>query len=178
MILNPAAGLQFLVCMDGSNHSVVQTSAESRCVHISVLSKKELPEQLAIRYYCAYDFHTTLWIDGCMPRNGCDGWMLFGVAPVAMFLAIWHTILRYITSGVQLIIIYLCMHYADIDECKDLVKYPCRGECKNKEGSSDCTCPPRYRSRDPRSEQCIFDSKLATNLAIGIYYIHRFSLFY
>lgn len=81
----------------------------------------------------------------------------------------WHTILPHIANGVHLMVIYLCMHYADINECKDLQKYPCYGNCKNKEGSYDCTCRPGYHSRDPTTEECALNFSLAKQLAIGIY---------
>uniref|UniRef100_A0A8I6XU74 Protein kinase domain-containing protein n=2 Tax=Hordeum vulgare subsp. vulgare TaxID=112509 RepID=A0A8I6XU74_HORVV len=56
----------------------------------------------------------------------------------------------------------------NINECKDKTKYPCLGECEDKEGSYSCTCDPGYHSRDPITEKCTLIFSPAAQLAIGI----------
>uniref|UniRef100_A0A453M735 Protein kinase domain-containing protein n=1 Tax=Aegilops tauschii subsp. strangulata TaxID=200361 RepID=A0A453M735_AEGTS len=70
-------------------------------------------------------------------------------------------------------IIYLCMHSADINECDDQRKYPCwePGRCANNEGSYDCTCPPGSHNHDAKIEKCTLlpsNFPLAAKITIGV----------
>lgn len=50
---------------------------------------------------------------------------------------------------------------ADVDECLDQTKNPCKGNCNNTEGNFSCTCPEGTHG-DPYNKEgdgCIKDSK-------------------
>ncbi|XBI98790.1 hypothetical protein VPH35_018993 [Triticum aestivum] len=56
----------------------------------------------------------------------------------------------------------------DIDECAPQAGYPCRGTCKNTDGSYECTCRPGYQSNDPFYERCTPRFPLAAQISIGV----------
>ncbi|KAM0872124.1 hypothetical protein ACQ4PT_038939 [Festuca glaucescens] len=59
---------------------------------------------------------------------------------------------------------YIVDGCTDINECEHLDHYPCEGDCKNKQGSYECTCPKNSHSEDPLKKPCI--QKFALNAKI------------
>ena len=55
----------------------------------------------------------------------------------------------------------------DIDKCEHPIKYPCKGVCKDTQGSYQCTCDPGYRSDDPKTIQCTRKFPLVAQICIG-----------
>ncbi|CAM0912727.1 unnamed protein product [Alopecurus aequalis] len=59
----------------------------------------------------------------------------------------------------------------DINECESPNRflYPCKGNCRNTDGSYTCLCSSGFRSDDPKSIPCVrVDPNKAQNMAIGI----------
>ncbi|CAM0958681.1 unnamed protein product [Alopecurus aequalis] len=65
---------------------------------------------------------------------------------------------------------YLPHGCTNIDECsRPREEFPCKGECRDTDGSYNCICRPGYRSNgDPRENPCNPNFTLAAELAIGI----------
>lgn len=62
---------------------------------------------------------------------------------------------------------YLVNGCSNIDECADPAKYPCKGVCRDTEGSYQCTCSPGYLSDDPKTQRCTPKFPLAAQICIG-----------
>ncbi|KAM3400213.1 hypothetical protein ACQJBY_005224 [Aegilops geniculata] len=62
---------------------------------------------------------------------------------------------------------YLVNGCSNIDECADPAKYPCKGVCRDTEGSYQCTCRPGYVSEDPKTQRCTPKFPLAAQICIG-----------
>uniref|UniRef100_A0ACD5XAB8 Uncharacterized protein n=1 Tax=Avena sativa TaxID=4498 RepID=A0ACD5XAB8_AVESA len=64
---------------------------------------------------------------------------------------------------------YMIDGCTDINECERLGHhYYCKGECKNKQGSYECTCPKQTRSDDPYKEDCTPDIPPIAKIIIGV----------
>ncbi|KAF7056893.1 hypothetical protein CFC21_064263 [Triticum aestivum] len=55
----------------------------------------------------------------------------------------------------------------DINECEHLDHYPCKGDCENKEGSYECTCPKHTNSANPFKERCSQNLPLGAKIIVG-----------
>jgi hypothetical protein len=65
---------------------------------------------------------------------------------------------------------------ADINECERIgPHYHCKGDCKNKQGYYECTCPKHTRSADPYREDCRPDFPRHAKIIIGMYTCDRFT---
>uniref|UniRef100_A0ACD5ZPP1 Uncharacterized protein n=1 Tax=Avena sativa TaxID=4498 RepID=A0ACD5ZPP1_AVESA len=59
----------------------------------------------------------------------------------------------------------------DIDECKpqNQILYPCKGNCRNTDGSYTCLCPSGFRSDNPKSIPCVrADPHKALKMVTGL----------
>uniref|UniRef100_A0ACD5XZU5 Uncharacterized protein n=1 Tax=Avena sativa TaxID=4498 RepID=A0ACD5XZU5_AVESA len=59
----------------------------------------------------------------------------------------------------------------DIDECKpqNEILYPCKGNCRNTDGSYTCLCPSGFRSDNPKSMPCVrADPHKALKMVTGL----------
>ncbi|XP_044955239.1 wall-associated receptor kinase 2-like [Hordeum vulgare subsp. vulgare] len=63
---------------------------------------------------------------------------------------------------------YLVNGCTNIDECADSDKYPCKGVCRDTQGSYRCTCPPGYGSDDPTKQRCTPKFPPAAQICIGV----------
>ncbi|VAH13425.1 unnamed protein product [Triticum turgidum subsp. durum] len=63
---------------------------------------------------------------------------------------------------------YLVAGCTNIDECADSNKYPCKGVCRDTQGSYQCTCPPGYGSDDPKTQRCTPKFPPAAQICIGV----------
>ncbi|KAE8785045.1 Wall-associated receptor kinase 3 [Hordeum vulgare] len=58
----------------------------------------------------------------------------------------------------------------DINECEppNQSLYPCKGNCRNTDGSYTCSCPPGFRSDDPKTIPCVrADPNKALKVVLG-----------
>ncbi|XP_037434491.1 wall-associated receptor kinase 2-like [Triticum dicoccoides] len=63
---------------------------------------------------------------------------------------------------------YLVDGCTNIDECADPATYPCKGVCKDTEGSYECTCPHGYGSDDSTRQHCTPTFPRAAQISIGV----------
>jgi len=61
---------------------------------------------------------------------------------------------------------------SNINECERPDQYPCKGVCKDTQGSYQCSCRSGYQSDDPKTQRCTpkfpFVAQLTTGIILGV----------
>lgn len=95
------------------------------------------------------------------PDDGCTSLCSFLISHKQASTIVW------------IYIVVTLAHFADIDECARPTDFPCNGECKDTQGSYECSCRAGYESDgDPKEKPCRPKLSTSAKLIIGIHFTH------